>query len=271
MKTNGTNGSGNGRDPDGKKKVVKFPTLAERDRMRRKEREEEERWRKQYKKQSRTQSKMNNEPFLKVGNIPPFTRILVVALLAVHLPLYLLFNSGTQLAAFYNFGFIPGRFTGSFEWHWAALLSPFSHALIHGSWMHLLFNAIMGLALGTYFEKTYGTRTASRFFILCVLAGAAIHFALSPFSIVPVIGASGGISGLFGAMIYASIVQNTNHPLTQRFGKRGPWPMLIFWGLFIVVPGLLMGGGSVAWQAHLGGYIGGITLIIAIQKGKIRL
>lgn len=267
-----TNGSGNGHDPDHKnKKIVKFPTLGERDRMKREERQEEERWRKQYRKEQKVLRAANSEPFFKAGNIPPFTKALILAFLVVHIPLYLLYDPALRLSTFYQFGFMPGIYTGAYEWSWLALVTPLTHALIHGSWMHLAFNAVMGLVLGMFLEKMYGSRATAIFFAICTLCGALFCFALSPQSITPVIGASGGISGFFGALIYITITQNTNHPITQRFGKHGPWPILVFWGLFIVVPGLLMGGDSTSWQAHLGGYVGGIVLLIAMQKGKIRL
>ena len=247
-----TNGSGNGHDPDDKK-IVSFPSLAERDRMRRAEREEEERWRKEYKKKS----KANREPFFKFGNVPPFSKYLVAAIVAVHIVLSLLLDDSTYPQVLYFLGFIPGKYTGGFDWDLGALVSPLAHVLIHGSWMHLLFNAIMGLVLGMYFEKMFGTRSTVKFFIACSLAGALAFFIVHPFSPIPVVGASGAISGLFGALIYLTITQNAYHPMTQKFGKYGPWPILIFWGLFIVVPGLLMGGASMAWEAHLGGYICG--------------
>ncbi len=266
MSTNGTNGSGNGHDPNhkGDKKIVKFPSLGERDRIRREERKEEEQAKKKYRA-------ANNEPFFKAGNIPPFTKVLIAAFLIVHIPLYLIFDDAVRLQAFYTFGFVPGIYTGTYEWSWFALITPLTHAFIHGSWMHLAFNAVMGLVLGMFLEKMYGSRAAAIFFIVCTISGALLYFALSPLSITPVVGASGGISGFFGALIYITITQNAQHPITQRLGKRGPWPILIFWGLFIVVPGLLLGGGSMAWQAHLGGYIAGIALLIAMQKGKIKL
>lgn len=260
-----TNGSGNGHDPDDKK-VVKFPTLAQRDQMRRAEREEEERWRREYRKQS----KASREPFLNIGNIPPFSRALALSFLIINIPLLLMFNDAAKLMVFYNFGFIPGMYTGTFEWSWTGLISPITHIFIHASWMHLVFNTIMGLVLCMFFEKLYGARATAKFFILCSLSGALFYFLSAPFSTAPVIGASGGISGFFGALIYITMVLNPAHPFAQRMGKRGPWPILVFWGLLIVVPGLLMGG-SMAWQAHLGGYVAGIALLIQMQKGKLRL
>lgn len=236
--------------------------------MKRAEREEEERWRKEYRKQS----KANREPFFKFGNVPPFAKYFFAAIIAVHVLLNILASSTLKFKLVTTFGFIPAQYTDMTNWgfQWGILVSPFTHALIHGSWMHLLFNAIMGLALGIYFEKMFGTRSTIKFFVACTIVGALTFFIFHPFSNTPVVGASGAISGLFGALIYLTITQNRHHPMTQRFGKHGPWPILIFWGLFIVLPGLLMGGESMAWEAHLGGYVCGIALLIAQKKGLIR-
>lgn len=336
------NGSGNGRDPDDNdQKIIKFPSLAERDKMRREQREEEERWRKQYRQRNKskrdntptkwikgllviiaasliwllieysgiklggfpaaifilatcyifakatgleermgwgwTQSKKINltpnstqEPFFKAGNIPPFSRALIASFWIVHLPLYLLVAAPQRYDIFQTFGFVPANYTGAEPWHWEALITPLTYAFIHGSWMHLIFNTVMGLVMAMFFEKIFGAKATAKFFTLCVLGGAALYFLLSPFSSFPVIGASGGISGLFAALLYVTLTQNAMSPLTRRFGKYGPWPMLGFWALFISIPGILMGE-NVAWQAHLGGYLTGIALLLAMQKGKIRL
>ena len=237
--------------------------------MRREEREEEERWRKEYRKKSKAARNANKQPFFNAGKIPPFSRALIAAFIIIHLPLFLIFDTDTHLKAFYTFGFIPGMYTGTFEWSWTALITPVTHAFIHGSWMHLIFNVVMGLVLGMYVEKLFGARTTAIFFTLCTLAGALAYFLLTPFTTAPVIGASGGISGFFGVLIYLTVTQNTGHPITMKFAKKGPWPILFFWALIMIVPGMLMGG--MAWQAHLGGYLAGIALIIAMQKGKIRI
>ena len=231
--------------------------------MRREERKAE-------KAAQKAKKQANAEPFFNFGRITPFAKTLVIAFTLVHIPLHFLLDDAQRLQIFYHFGFVPATFTGGFEWHWAAIVSPLTHALIHGGLMHITFNAVMGLALGIFFERNFGTRTTAIFFALCTLAGALFYFAFAPQTTTPMIGASGGISGLFGALIYITLTQNTHHPVTQRFGKRGPWPVLIVWGLIIVIPGLFMGG-QLAWQAHLGGYVAGLGLLIAMQKGKIKL
>ena len=265
-----TNGNGNSRDKDpDDKKIIKFPSLAERDKMCREQREEEQRWRKQYRQKSEVARKANAQPFFNAGNIPPFSRALIASFWIVQLSLYLLISAPDRYEIFQTFGFVPANYTNGAPWPWTAFISPVTHAFIHGSWMHLFFNSVMGVVLCMFFEKIFGARTTAIFFTLCILAGAALYFILSPFSTLPVIGASGGISGLFAAVIYISMTQ-TGNPLAKRFSKHGPWPILAFWALLIIIPGLLIGQ-SVAWQAHLGGYLAGISLLIGMKKGRIKL
>ena len=183
---------------------------------------------------------------------------------------------------------MPAAFTGNFEFNPLSLLSPLTHIFIHGGWLHLMINAAMGLALSMFFERLYGTRTTLIFSILCALGGAALYMLLNPFTTTPVIGASGIISGFFGAMLLLTLQQirqqdriyssrsiiSGQHALKQKVSKlmkdRGPWPILIFWGFLMTFFGLLMGG-NVSWSAHLGGYATGIALLTLMQKGKIRL
>jgi membrane associated rhomboid family serine protease len=205
-------------------------------------------------------------PFLNLQNIPPFTAVLISALVLIHAGLSFFADEALRLVVSYEFGFIPGTYTGAYEWQWSALAAPLSHAFIHGSWMHLLFNAVMGLSLGIFFERIYGTRRTALFFIICTLAGALTYLAFSPFTTTPMIGASGGISGYFGACLLLMIQQRQNIS-----GKtKSPWPVLFFWGIFMSVPAILMGE-AVAWQAHLGGYVCGLALLVGMQRGYIKL
>jgi membrane associated rhomboid family serine protease len=260
-----TNGSGQTpEDPDSKdekSKILRFPTLAERDRLRREKEEQEKAWQQEY----RQQKSATSQPFFKAGNIPPFARALFLTLLAVQVCSSLLLDDSQRLQLYYTFGFVPGYYTGAIQpFPLTALLAPLTHLLIHGGWMHLIFNSIMGVALTVYFEKSFGTRSAAIFFVLCGLLGAAFYFVLNPFSTTPVVGASGSISGLFGAMII--LMHNT--PGLRPLGRRGPWPLIAFWVVFMSVTGLF-GGSNMAWQAHVGGFIAGIALTHYKLKGRL--
>jgi len=267
----GMNGSGNGHDPDDKtpedKKILKFPSLAERDRMRRAEekerkakkqaREKQEKvWREQYRAQTISPASEQDIPFFNFGRIPPFTKYSVLLLLLINIPLFLWPQSDIMPWTILHFGFIPGLFTGQMTgmplWSY---LSPLTHMLIHGGWMHLGFNAVMGLALGTFYERQYGTKNMILFTIVCGLAGALLTLILNPYSVAPIIGASGAISGLFGAVILLMYKMGA----MGAMGKKGPWPIIGFWLVLMIAMGLLSDG-DLAWQAHIGGYVTGAAL-----------
>lgn len=256
----GPNGSGNGHDKEEAQEetVLRFPTLAERDRLRRERLEEE--------KRQGQAAQPKSPPFLNIGKITPFARFLVVAIWLVHLPLYLLFDSGERLEAFYVAGFVPGYFTGALDgFPWYAPLGVITHIFIHGGWMHVVFNTVMGLALGIFFERAFGPRTTALFFFACGIAGALFYFLLAPFATVPVVGASGAISGFFAAVIMMLHEQGQMGPI----GRRGPWPILGFWLIFMVLVGFLSGE-NMAWQAHIGGFVAGAGLYYLLRTGRIR-
>ncbi|MEZ5919619.1 MAG: rhomboid family intramembrane serine protease [Alphaproteobacteria bacterium] len=189
----------------------------------------------------------------------------MAAIIVTHVILFVFLDAGERQNP-KDFGFIPGAFTGTYEGHWTNWLSPFTHMLIHGGWMHMAINALMGLALCTFFERHFGTRTAVLFVLLCGLSGALIYFVLNPFTTAPVIGASGATSGLFAAVL---LLLSQNGQMGQ-IGRKGPWPVIAIWAVLMTLIGLI-GGGGIAWQAHLGGFLAGAGLTALMLKGKLKL
>ncbi len=250
------NGALNGSGKEPGEKIVRFPTLAERDRQRKEKQQQEK----------AAKPKAKSVPFFNFSILPPFTRICVLVFLVIFALIKILLDPPTQYQLFYTFGFVPGYFTGTITpTPYGAYLSPFTHMFIHGSWMHLFFNTIMMLSLGMFFEREFGTRRTAVFFFVCGLAGALAYFALNPFTTAPVIGASGGISGLFGALI---ILLSKRGGIGSR-AARSPWPLILFWVAFMIAAGFLSGE-SLAWQAHIGGFLAGIGLLYLMQSGKIK-
>ncbi|MGB4107948.1 MAG: rhomboid family intramembrane serine protease [Alphaproteobacteria bacterium] len=251
-----TNGSGNGHDDhrDEDRRIVRFPSGDER------------RKKQQLKKESlRPANDRPAAPFFNFGRIPLFTRLVLLAFVAVQIGLTFA-PQELQTQIVYTFGFVPAYFTGALKpFPYGAALSPITHIFIHGGWMHLAFNSVMAVSLGMFFEREFGTRRTMLFFFICGLAGALTYFALNPFSEVPVIGASGSVSGLFGALI---MLMGKRGGLGRQ--TRGPWPLVAFWLVFMIATGSMTGGG-IAWQAHIGGFLAGIGLLHLMQKGKIRL
>ncbi len=268
----------NGRDNDENNKVIQFKTLAERDAHRKKEQAKQEKmWRKQYKQNKNGTGKGKKEPFINFDKITPFAGALIASMLIVHIITTVLLDAGTNLKMIYTFGFIPAAFTGGLEdVSIFSYLSPITHIFLHGSWGHLLLNGIMGMALAIFMERSYGTKITLIFFILCVLGGVIVHFILNPFGTAPVIGASGGISGLFAAALLMMKAQKqayqsmAGHPLNKASKQimDSRWKIIIIWVIIMMIMGALTK--NLAWEAHIGGFITGAIVFIGLQKGKIK-
>ncbi|MBV8652025.1 MAG: rhomboid family intramembrane serine protease [Alphaproteobacteria bacterium] len=187
-------------------------------------------------------------------NIPPATKALLVANIVVHGLRQLLPDTLDDWIVM-NFGFVPGRYTTPGAFSWTALLSPLTHQFLHANLAHLGMNMLALLAFGAGVERRLGSLKMLVFTLVCGLFGAAVHFAVYPHSFDPVIGASGAISGLFGAVMRFQL----------RGGRNGSiWPMV---GLFLVlnfVTGVAGVGApegeTVAWVAHTGGFLAGLFL-----------
>lgn len=170
------------------------------------------------------------------------------------------------------FAFIPDRFVleagePAYPGGWGALGWTFlSHALLHGSWMHLLLNAAMLAAVGRVVVRRIGT---GRFLALAgvsAIGGASAHLLAEWGSGAPMIGASGVVFGVIGAAL-RFVFMPLWLPLPSAIAALRVARVRSFIGALVVMNVLLVvlgtapfGGGddsSVAWAAHLGGFLAG--------------
>ena len=144
---------------------------------------------------------------------------------------------------------------------------------LHGSWMHLLGNMWFLWLFGNNIEDSM---TRPRFLTFYVLSGLAAAFAqvlANPASEVPMVGASGAISGVMGAylVLFPRVRVFTVIPLgffIQTVALPA-WMMLIYWMLLQVAGGLTTigaEGGGVAFWAHLGGFLAGVVLVKVFER-----
>lgn len=157
-------------------------------------------------------------------------------------------------------GFWPGLLTG---WRPNYSAQPYAmyitYALLHGGIVHFLTNAVTLWTLGrAVIERVRGFR----FFCLywgCALGGAAGYGLLAQ-TVQPMVGASGALFGLAGALMAWAYV--------DRFiARAGLWPIARF-GLLLVAINLAMYwalDGQLAWQTHLGGFVTGWILALLID------
>jgi membrane associated rhomboid family serine protease len=140
---------------------------------------------------------------------------------------------------------------------------------LHGSWLHLLGNMWFLWIFGNNIEDSMGHRRFVLFYLLCGVAASLLQVAANPGSRIPMVGASGAISGVMGAylMLYPrvrvyAIVPIGIIPVSIALPA---WTMLLYWAGLQLLGGLvgMLGEerGGVAFWAHLGGFVAGLALI----------
>ena len=151
------------------------------------------------------------------------------------------------------------------ERHW---YTPLTSMFLHGGWFHLIGNMWFLWLFGNNVEDSMGRGRYLGFYLLCGVAAAAAQTFVSPASIVPMVGASGAISGVMGAyvLLYPRVRVHMLVILVI-FITRIQVPayvMLGYWFLLQILGGLPSLGdetGGVAFWAHAGGFVTGALLI----------
>ena len=137
---------------------------------------------------------------------------------------------------------------------WNVVTSMF----LHGSWMHLLGNMWFFWIFGNNIEDSMGHIRFAVFYLLSGLAAALFQVMLNPSSLIPMVGASGAISGVMGAylILYPRVRVYTLLPLGFFFTTVAlpAWVMLGYWMALQVLGGFqsaVGGTGGVAFWAHV--------------------
>ena len=188
-----------------------------------------------------------------------------------------------------NLGLIPGELTLSvppgagfpIAEGLACLTDPGrqpSHVLtsmfLHGSWMHLIGNMWFLWLFGNNIEDSMTRPRFLVFYLVCGLAAALLQVALQPDSTVPMVGASGAISGVMGAylVLYPKVRVWTWVPLGFYMTSVAlpAWAMLIYWIVIQLLGGFSGIGsaekGGVAFWAHVGGFLAGVALVKVFER-----
>jgi membrane associated rhomboid family serine protease len=171
-------------------------------------------------------------------------------------------------------GFIPGRISGAVELPGAlpVWLTPFSSALVHGGWLHLGVNMLMLVFAGSMVERIIGASGLLFAYVVGALVAALSQFAVEPGSLIPMVGASGAISALFGlyALFFGQPKQVTRNQKLNR-SIHVAW-LLVTWVALQWMAGMLAGGEGImlATPAHIGGFVAGLLLQRPLLLWKYR-
>ena len=141
-------------------------------------------------------------------------------------------------------------------------LTPFTSALLHGNWLHLIVNMAVLLFVGSQVERVIGGAAMLFAYIVGGLAACAAQYLVEPMSVIPMVGASGAISALFGlyALFFGRPKQVTRNMRLNRW-IHVLW-LLATWVVLQWMAGFVAGGQGIliATPAHIGGFIAGILL-----------
>jgi membrane associated rhomboid family serine protease len=184
--------------------------------------------------------------------------------------------------AVYGLGVIPVVLFGRAELppelalvpSWATILTSM---FLHGGWLHLLGNMLYLWIFGNNVEDAMGPGRFLAFYLLCGTAAALAQSLAGPLSTVPMIGASGAIGGVLGAYLML-------HPRANVYLL----VVIVFFVRFISVPAALVlglwfvmqflsgastpvGGGGVAFWAHVGGFVAGMVLVPVFKRRAVPL
>ncbi len=181
----------------------------------------------------------------------------------------------------FEFGLIPCRLTGAcgvpsdFP---PPVVTIFTSMFLHGGLFHIAGNMLYLWIFGNNVEDSLGHGRFLVFYLLSGVGAALIQAAMGPTSRVPMIGASGAISGVLGAYLllfpYARVLTLVTFGFFIRIV---PIPAVIVLGFWIVVQflnGLVTFGagdrGGVAWFAHVGGFLAGLGLLAVLRPRRFR-
>jgi membrane associated rhomboid family serine protease len=224
--------------------------------------------------------------FLPVGDDNPHTTVPFVnyTLIAACVTVFLWQVSlapGAEEAAVYAFGLVPGNLLGTVELNprleilpaWATI---FSSMFLHGGWMHLLGNMAYLWIFGDNIEASLGHRRYLIFYLLCGVAAALAQTVAAPNSEIPMIGASGAISGVLGAYlvlhpranirVFVWIIIYISMWNVPAFIVLGLW----FGGQLLSSMNVDPGEPGVAFLAHIGGFVAGAVLVFFFKKREVR-
>jgi membrane associated rhomboid family serine protease len=153
-------------------------------------------------------------------------------------------------------------------------LALLTSLFLHADWLHVGFNMLFLWVFGNNIEDRLGRIRYLPFYLLCGAAASLAQVLVDPDSGIPLIGASGAISGVLGAylVLYPRVrVWTVVLPLVFLPFKLPAWLWLgIYLALQLLYVGgdATAGGGGVAYMAHVGGFVAGAVLIRPFLVGR---
>ncbi|MCH8126235.1 rhomboid family intramembrane serine protease [candidate division KSB1 bacterium] len=216
-------------------------------------------------------------------NIPFITYTIITVNILVFFNQFLFEGSGFVI----KYGTIPYEITHfreiasrpEFQTPFANIFTLFTSMFIHGGFFHIASNMLFLWIFGDNVEDLMGSFRFLLFYLLTGLIASLAQIIIAPSSTIPMVGASGAISGVLGAyflkfpkakvkvlIIFIFFIQVISVPAVIVLGF---WFLMQIMSGFTSLDALDMGG--VAWFAHIGGFIAGLIFVNKFQKRKVQI
>ena len=145
-----------------------------------------------------------------------------------------------------------------------------SSMFMHGGISHIFGNMLFLWIFGDNIENLIGHVRYAAFYLICGFAAALAQIVMGPDSIIPMLGASGAISGVLGGYMLLFPTNRVRALIFQIYTTVPAYVALGLWIGYQIIVGYLTpsGEGGVAYAAHIGGFIAGLALIKVFAIGK---
>ncbi|MBF0502053.1 MAG: rhomboid family intramembrane serine protease [Candidatus Riflebacteria bacterium] len=157
-------------------------------------------------------------------------------------------------------------------------LMPVTYAFLHASWMHLISNLWFFYIFADNVEERLGSALFLPFYLVAAASGGAMHLFFDAGSSLPLVGASGAISGVMGAyavLFPANRITSYFCPV-WFFIRRIDVPAWIVLGFYILVQSFSLWNAEIlasrtAFDCHIGGFIAGALIAVMFRSSRARV
>ena len=212
-----------------------------------------------------------------VFNLPPVIVWVLAVMWLIQLVRDFLLTGFQKVQVVIEGGFIPVRYSIDFgDQSLAWLWTPLTYSLLHGGFAHIIVNSIWLMAFGAVVARRIGTGRFLLFWLFSAIAAAGLYWLANQGSNVPMIGASGVVSGLMGAAARFAFPMSGRFNRTEAhllprltlFQAMSNKTVLIYVAVWFAINalaafGFAAGAGQgtqIAWEAHIGGFLFGFLL-----------